>query len=75
MSTFEATVSMMEKCTDEELYVVQQVVRQFIISREHVELDKERFLDELETARNQHESGQVKDAGSVLNEMKVKYGL
>ncbi len=29
MSTLDATVSMVQRCTEEELQVVQQVIRQF----------------------------------------------
>jgi hypothetical protein len=75
MSTLETTVSMIEKCTDDELNVVQQVVRQFIISRENKELSRQQFLDELETARSQHTTGEVKDARKALDELKVKYEL
>lgn len=33
MSTLEATVSMIERCTEDELQVVQQVIRQFFLNR------------------------------------------
>jgi len=33
MSTLDTTVSMIQKCTEDELQVVQQVIRQFFLNR------------------------------------------
>lgn len=75
MSTLEATVSLMEKCTEDELNIIQQVIRQFLISREQSKISKEQFLDELEIARNQHITGEFEEAKTSLNNMKEKYGI
>ena len=75
MSTLEATVSMIERCTEDELQVVQQVIRQFFLNRGTQTITKNQFLEELELSRNQHQSGQCQDATESLAELRDKYGL
>ncbi len=75
MSTLDITVSMVQKCTEEELNVIQQVIRQFFLNRENKALSKSRFLEELDISRKQHQNGQSKEAGEVLAELGIKYGL
>ena len=75
MSTLDTTVSMIQRCTEDELQVVQQVVRQFFLNRESHTITKKRFLEELEISRVQHQNGQSQEAGEVLAELREKYGL
>lgn len=79
MSTLDTTVSMIQRCTEDELQVVQQVVqqvvRQFFLNRESHTTTKKQFLEELEISRVQHQNGQSQEAGEVLAELREKYGL
>ncbi len=75
MSTLEATVSMIERCTEDELQVVQQVIRQFFLNRGTQTITKNQFLEELELSRNQHQNGQCQEATESLAELREKYGL
>lgn len=75
MSTLDTTVSMIQRCTEDELQVVQQVVRQFFLNRESHTITKKRFLEELEISRVQHQNGQSQEAGEALAELREKYGL
>ena len=75
MSTLEATVSMIEKCTEDELQVVQQVIRQFFLNRGAQTITKNQFLEELELSRNQRQNGQCQEATEALTELRDKYGL
>lgn len=75
MSTLEATVSMIERCTEDELQVVQQVIRQFLLNRGPQTITKNQFLEELELSRKQHQNGQSQGASEVLTELRDKYGL
>lgn len=75
MSTLDTTVSMIQRCTEDELQVVQQVVRQFFLNRESHTITKKQFLEELEISRVQHQNGQSQEAGEALAELREKYGL
>ncbi len=75
MSTLDTTVSMIQKCTEDELKVVQQVIRQFFLNREPHTTTKRQFLEELEISRAQHQNGQSQEAGEVLAQLGEKYGL
>lgn len=75
MSTLDTTVSMIQKCTEDELQVVQQVIRQFFLNRGPHTTTKKQFLEELQISREQHQSGQNQDAGEALTELREKYGL
>lgn len=75
MSMLDTTVSMIQRCTEDELQVVQQVVRQFFLNRESHTITKKQFLEELEISRVQHQNGQSQEAGEVLAELREKYGL
>lgn len=66
MSTLEATVSMVQKCTEEELQVVQQVIRQFFLNRGAQTTTKSQFLEELVISRKQHQNGQCQEADAAL---------
>ena len=54
MSTLDATVSMVQRCTEEELQVVQQVIRQFFLNRSTQTTTKSQFLEELDISRKQY---------------------
>lgn len=75
MSTLDATVSMVQRCTEDELQVVQQVIRQFFLNREARATTKGQFLDELEISRKQHQNGQCQEADEALTDLREKYGL
>lgn len=75
MSTLDTTVSMVQKCTEDELQVVQQVIRQFFLNREPHPTTKKQFLEELQISREQHQSGQSQESSEVLAELREKYGL
>ena len=75
MSTLEATVSMIERCTEEELQVVQQVIRQFFLNRGTQTITKNQFLGELELSRTQHQDSQCQVATEALAELRDKYGI
>ena len=75
MSTLDATVSMIQRCTEDELQVVQQVIRQFFLNRGSQTTTKSQFLEELEISRKQHQIGQCQEADEVLAELRKKYGL
>lgn len=75
MSTLDTTVSMLQRCTEDELHVVQQVVRQFFLNRGPHTTTKKQFLEELQISRKQHQSGQSQEAGEALAELREKYGL
>lgn len=75
MSTLEATVSMIEKCTEDELQVVQQVIRQFFLNRGTPTITKTQFLEELNLSRKQHQNGQCQEASEALTELREKYGI
>lgn len=75
MSTLDTTVSMVQKCTEEELQVVQQVIRQFFLNRSLQATTKKQFLEELEISRNQHQNGQHQEANESLAELRAKYEL
>lgn len=75
MSTLDATVSMVRRCTEEELQVVQQVIRQFFLNRGSQPSTKSQFLEELEFSREQHQNGQCQEANEALAELREKYGL
>ncbi|MCM1088136.1 MAG: hypothetical protein NC419_08270 [Muribaculaceae bacterium] len=75
MSTLEATVSMIEKCTEDELQVVQQVIRQFFLNRGTQTITKTQFLEELNLSRKQHQNGQCQEASEVLTKLQEKYGI
>ncbi len=75
MSTLDTTVSMVQKCTEDELQVVQQVIRQFFLNRGPHITTKKQFLEELQISREQHQNGQSQDAGEALAELREKYGL
>lgn len=65
MSTLETTVSMIQRCTEDELQVVQQVIRQFFRNWESQTVTKSQFLGELEISRKQHQNGQCQEAGEA----------
>lgn len=75
MSTLDITISMVQKCTEDELQVVQQVIRQFFLNRGSQNTTKKQFLEELEISRKQHQNGQSQEANEVLAELREKYGL
>lgn len=75
MSTLNTTVSMIQKCTEDELQVVQQVIRKFFLNRGPHTITKKQFLDELQISRGQHQIGQSQEAGEALTELREKYGL
>lgn len=75
MSTLDATVSMVQRCTEDELQVVQQVIRQFLLNRGSQTTTKSQFLEELEISRKQHQNGQCQEADEALAELREKYGL
>lgn len=75
MSTLDITVSMIQKCTEDELQVVQQVIRQFFLNRGPDTTTKKQFLEELQISREQHQSGKNQEAGEALTELREKYGL
>lgn len=75
MSTLDLTVSMVQKCTEEELQVVQQVIRQFFLNRSSQAITKRQFLKELELSRKQHQSGQCHEAEEAFAELRETYGL
>ncbi len=75
MSTLEATVSMIERCTEDELQVVQQVIRQFFLNRGSQTITKNQFLGELEFSRKQHQNDQCQEATEALAELRDKYEL
>lgn len=75
MSTLDTTVSMVQRCTEDELQVVQQVIRQFFLNRNPQTTTKREFLEELEISRKQHQNGQSHEANEVLAELREKYGL
>lgn len=75
MSTLDTTVSMIQKCTEDELQVVQQVIRQFFLNRGPHTTTKKQFLEELQISRGQHQSNQNQEAGEALAELRTKYGL
>ena len=75
MSILDTTVSMIQRCTEDELQVVQQVIRQFFRNRESQTITKSQFLGELEISRKQHQNGQCQDANEALTELRDKYGL
>ena len=72
MSTLEATVSMIERCTEDELQVVQQVIRQFFLNRGSQTITKKQFLDELEVSRKQHQNSRCQEATGALEELREK---
>lgn len=75
MSTLDTTVSMIQKCTEDELQVVQQVIRQFFLNRGSQATTKGQFLEELEISRKQHQNNQCQEANKALAELRDKYGL
>lgn len=75
MSTLDIIVSMIQRCTEDELQVVQQVIRQFFRNRESQTVTKSQFLEELEISRKQYQNGQCQEAGETLTELRDKYGL
>ncbi len=75
MSTLDTTVSMIQECTEDELQVIQQVIRQFFLNRGPRTTTKKQFLEELQISRGQHQSGQSQGAGEALAELRSKYGL
>ncbi|MCM1045948.1 MAG: hypothetical protein NC417_10600 [Candidatus Gastranaerophilales bacterium] len=75
MSTLDTTVSMVQKCTEDELQVVQQVIRQFFLNRGPRTTTKKQFLEELQISREQHQSDRCQEAGEALAELREKYGL
>ncbi len=75
MSTLDATVSMVQICTEEELQVVQQVIRQFFLNRSTQTTTKSQFLEELDISRKQYQNGQCQEAHQALSELREKYGL
>ena len=75
MSALDTTVSMIQRCTEDELQVLQQVIRQFFLNRMPQATTKKQFLTELEISRNQHQNGQNQEAIEALAELKEKYEL
>ena len=75
MSTLDTTVSMVQRCTEDELQVVQQVIRQFFVNRGTQNTTKKQFLKELEISRKQHQNCQSREANEALSELRKKYGL
>lgn len=75
MSTLDATLSMVQRCTEDELQVVQQVIRQFLLNRSPHATTKSQFLEELEVSRKQHQNGQCQEATEAMAELRKKYGL
>ena len=75
MSTLDTTISMVQKCTEDELQVVQHVIRQFFLNRMPSVASKRQVLEELETSRKQHQNGQSQEANEALAELREKYGL
>lgn len=75
MSTLDTTVSMIQKCTEDELQVVQQVIRQFFLNRGPHTTTKKQFLEELQISRRQQQNGQNQESSEALAELKEKYGL
>ncbi len=75
MSTLEATVSMIERCTEDELQVVQQVIRQFFLNRGLQTMTKNKFIGELEFFRKQHQNDLCQEATEALAELRDKYEL
>ncbi|MCM1025631.1 MAG: hypothetical protein NC432_04310 [Roseburia sp.] len=75
MSTLDTTVSMIHRCTEDELQVVQQVIRQFLLNRGPHTTTKKQFLEELQISREQHQNSQNQEASEALAELREKYGL
>lgn len=80
MSTLEATVNMVEKLSDENLIIVQNLANQLLLWQNISEspntvLTKEQFLQELEESRIQSREGRTKNASQAVKEMRKRYGL
>lgn len=75
MNALETTVSMIEKCTEDELQVVQQENRQFFLNRNPQAFTKTQFVEELKLSRRQHLNGRCQEATAALSELRDKYGL
>lgn len=77
MSTLEATVSMIEQLTEQDLLKVQAFVRLFFpeSSNPFAPLSEEEIYSQLERSRKHAEEGRVKDARQVSSNVRAKYGL
>lgn len=74
MSILNTTVSMIHRCTEDELQVVQQVIRQFFLNRGSHTTTKKQFLEELQLSKEQHQSGQDQETSEALAELRENYG-
>ncbi len=77
MSTLEATVSMLEKLSEEEINTIYEVTKSFFVNRNNFFLPKkeDEIIRELGKTREHVEAGMTVDAKEVSNELRDKYGL
>lgn len=70
MSTLDTTISMIQKCTEDELQVVQQVIRQFFLNRGPHTTTKKQFLEEIKFQSMERQAAEVIN---VVTGSKLKY--
>lgn len=79
MSTLDATVSMLELLKEDELLVVQKLIRSMFESHDSDNpfkpLSEEQMYAMLAKARKQADNGEYVDADDFYNSMVAKYGV
>lgn len=79
MSTLDATVSMLELLPEEELRVVQKLVKSIfdnkVSSNPFQPLSEEQLYSMLSAARKQADNGEYDDVDVFYNSMVEKYGM
>ena len=74
MTTFESTVAMMRQLPEEDLLVIQSLVRRLVKSPIQP-LTEEEFFERLETARRHADEGKLRPASQAIEAMRQRYGL
>ncbi len=80
MSTYEETISMIGKLNEDDLQVVNTIVKRFVFSMSvdndvYKPLSEDEFFSRLETARRHADEGGVKEAHEVARNIRSKHGI
>ena len=76
MSTFEATVSMLEMLSENDLKVIQSVAAAFLEKYEMYQPQTEdQLLARIDTAIEHAQQGMLRDAKDISKELRSRYGI
>ena len=78
MSTLDATVSLLETLSEEQLLCIQELAKRLAKKSKnnpYAPMSEAELLAELAEAREDEREGRIKDADQAIRDLREKYGL